>query len=97
MEEPEPINPHSDSHRSSSSAKPVPASTLLRTRINQHQRQYVRHPGQAQIPKRIKTGHQELDEYVLLGGVDRGVVVGLSGDSGEGAGRLVSKRFPNCS
>jgi RecA/RadA recombinase len=38
----------------------------------------------------VKSGIGELDEYVLQGGVERGVVLGISGDEGSGVGRLVS-------
>jgi hypothetical protein len=45
---------------------------------------------------RIKTGFRELDDYVLLGGAERGVVLGISSDAeggvdeGEDVGLLVS-------
>jgi hypothetical protein len=42
---------------------------------------------------KIRTGNAEVDDYVLLGGVERGVVLGLSSDIAGGeevVGRVVS-------
>jgi hypothetical protein len=43
---------------------------------------------------RVRSGFGELDDYVLIGGAERGAVVGVSGDAddgdGGGVGRLVS-------
>jgi hypothetical protein len=43
---------------------------------------------------RVRSGFGELDDYVLMGGAERGAVVGVSGDAdsgdGGGVGRLVS-------
>jgi hypothetical protein len=41
----------------------------------------------------VLSGWRELDEYVLLGGLERGRVVGVSGDFEEGVGRIVSRYF----
>jgi hypothetical protein len=53
---------------------------------------------EAERMNRVRSGFGELDDYVLLGGVERGAVVGISGDvdggfvvgGGGGVGRLVS-------
>lgn len=84
-------------------AKPVLASTLLANLLRQHggHRQYRDGHGmekgdEAGLEKadRVRSGFGELDDYVLMGGAERGAVVGISGDAdggdGGGVGRLVS-------
>ena len=45
----------------------------------------------SEFGERIMTGCEEIDEVVLGGGLERGVVVGLSADASEGQqGTLVS-------
>jgi hypothetical protein len=65
--------------------KPVPASIILENLLRQRR---------GRLDGRVKSGIQELDDYVLQGGIDSGVVVGISGDGdgdlGVGVGRLVS-------
>jgi hypothetical protein len=62
-------------------AKPVLASHLLVIEENQRKR------FAEQGLERVKTGCAEVDDYVLGGGFERGIVVGLSGEGNEG--RLV--------
>jgi hypothetical protein len=88
-------------------AKPVLASTLLSNFIRQHHEheqsrtRHVHHQlnnnygigNGAEGINRVRSGFAELDDYVLMGGVDTGAVVGISGDvDGDegGVGRLVS-------
>jgi hypothetical protein len=83
-------------------AKPVLASTILSNLLGQHHghQQYRNSCGmgkgggnEAERMNRVRSGFGELDDYVLLGGVERGAVVGISGDvdgGGGGVGRLVS-------
>ena len=63
-------------------AKPILSSQLLELELKQRQRFSGR-------GERISTGCKEIDDYVLGGdGLERGIVVGISGESSEG--RLVS-------
>jgi hypothetical protein len=84
-------------------AKPVLASTLLANLLRQHEghRRYrdghVMEKGDgtgAEKADRVRSGFGELDDYVLMGGAERGAVVGVSGNAdggdGGGVGRLVS-------
>ena len=67
-------------------AQPILASALLESALRQ------RSDGNGRV-KKIRSGVDELDEYVLLGGVERGVVMGLSAGLGVGGvdvGRMVS-------
>lgn len=68
-------------------AKPILASTLLENLLRQHRRHNHSNGN------RVRSSFGELDDYVLQGGVERGVVVGVSGDETDGVGRLVSN-FP---
>jgi hypothetical protein len=63
--------------------RPALASSILQAAIGQYRRE-GRERG------RVLSGWRELDEYVLLGGLERGCVVGVSGDFEEGVGRIVS-------
>jgi hypothetical protein len=91
-------------------AKPVLASTLLSNLLKQHHvHQQYRDShrtgkgdgNETERVSSIRSGFDELDDYVLMGGVERGPVVGISGDvdgggvaGGEGGvGRLVSDHF----
>lgn len=60
------------------------ASVMLRAAIAQYRGREGRERGV------VLSGWRELDEYVLLGGLERGCVVGVSGDAEEGVGRMVS-------
>ena len=63
-------------------AEPILASQLLELELK-HRRRFS---GRGE---RISTGCKEIDDYVLGGaGLERGIVVGISGESSEG--RLVS-------
>ena len=61
-------------------AIPILASDLLAIEEKQRQRFSAR-------GDRIRTGCAEIDDYMLRGGLERGVVVGISAEAGEG--RLV--------
>lgn len=96
-------------------AKPVLALTLLSNLLRQHhQYHYTYHRlhvnGKAKgnddgtgpgYENRVRSGFDELDDYVLMGGVERGAVVGVNGgvDDGRGVGgggavgQLVSNSF----
>lgn len=65
-------------------AKPILASYLLD--IEEKQRKRF-----AKFGETIRTGCSEIDEYVLRGGLERGIIVGISGEGKEG--RLVSCDF----
>jgi hypothetical protein len=97
--------PEAQAARAPEAAKPVLASTLISNLVRQH-RVHQRYRNGHGIDKeggngaegisRIKSGFGELDDYVLMGGVERGAVVGVSGDvdgGGGGVGRLVSLAF----
>jgi hypothetical protein len=83
-------------------AKPVLASTILSNLLGQHHghQQYRNSCGmgkgggnEAERMNRVRSGLGELVDFVLLGGVDWGAVVGFSGvvvGGGGGVGRLVS-------
>jgi predicted ATP-dependent serine protease len=62
-------------------ARPILASHLLA--IEEKQRKRFSSRGE-----RIRTGCEEIDDYMLGGGFERGILVGISTDTGEG--RLVS-------
>lgn len=91
-------------------AKPVLASTLLSNLLGRHRvrRGYRNGHGAAgkggwdasATANRVRSGFGELDDYVLMGGMERGAVVGISGDvdgAGGGEGRLVSGYFVSSS
>lgn len=65
-------------------AKPIIATHLLDIEKLQHKRFSTR-------GNIIKTGCAEVDNYVLGGGFERGITVGISSDGSDG--RLVSGRF----
>jgi hypothetical protein len=75
---------------------PLSASTILQTLLS-----HYRGHGCSSFPKdasaaqrRVRTGYAEIDEYVLQGGVERGVVLGVSADIiEERLGRVVSERI----
>lgn len=96
--------------------KPVPASTLL-TNLLRQQRRHQQHrkshgyglpvgigaeaEAEAERIDKVRSGFSELDDYILMGGVERGVVMGLSGDGDldsarGGVGRLVSGLLVSC-
>ncbi len=66
-------------------AKPILASALLDLEMEQRRR-FVRHGA----PERIRTGCGGVDE-ILGGGFERGIVVGISAEGGEGS--LVGLHF----
>ncbi|KFY52537.1 hypothetical protein V497_08498, partial [Pseudogymnoascus sp. VKM F-4516 (FW-969)] len=59
---------------------PTPASTLL-TQLQRNQTD----PSSSLPLPRLRTGVRDIDDYLLLGGVQRGCIVGVS--SGDGSGR----------
>ena len=67
------------------SSTPIPASDLLA--IEEKQRLLFSVRGE-----RISTGCGEIDDYMLRGGFERGIVVGISAEAA--AGRLVSRLLP---
>jgi hypothetical protein len=62
--------------------RPVPASVLLDQELERKDK--LRQQGN------LSTGCRELDEYVLLGGFERGTIVGVSVEEEEEIGLLVS-------
>jgi hypothetical protein len=67
--------------------QPLPASTILQTLLSNHNRLKSVYAAE----HRIRTGYAGIDEYVLQGGVERGVVLGVSADVvREECGRMVS-------
>jgi len=97
--------PEAQAARAPEAAKPVLASTHISNLVRQHyaHQRYRNGHGidkgggnEAEEISKIKSGFGELDDYVLMGGVERGAVVGISGDvdgGGGGVGRLVSLFF----
>lgn len=75
--------------------QPILASTLLSGLLRRrcHVPEQRNGSGKGGVG-RIKTGNSEIDEYVLLGGVERGIVLGISaevgGGEGPGGGKVVS-------
>ena len=65
-------------------ARPILASKFLA--VEEKQRKRFSSRGEL-----VKIGCGEIDDYLLGGGYERGVVVGISADAGEG--RLVSLPF----
>jgi len=68
-------------HAAPEPALPVLGSVLLQNELNSKQLF-------ANIGETISTGCVEIDDHVLSGGLDRGIVVGVNGE--DNAGRLVS-------
>jgi RecA/RadA recombinase len=62
--------------------RPIPASSILAAHLAISERD--RKEGRDAY---LKTGVAEVDEYVLLGGIRRGAVVGVSGGVEGGGGR----------
>jgi hypothetical protein len=87
-------------------SKPILASTLLSNLLRQHEgHQRFRESYGFAVNNatgirsgdadRLRSGFGKLDDYILLGGMERGAVLGVSGgEDGDGAGgevgRLVS-------
>jgi hypothetical protein len=73
-----------------STIRPLPASAILHTLVSSYRRGRPR----GDLPCRVRVGCAAIDDDVLCGGVQRGVVLGLSADvAGEGVGRVVSEYF----